>query len=153
VSCGPAAATTATPSVGPEWEPLRGLLGTWEGRDVARHTTGRFTLAPDLDGKVLVRHNVDDTPQGRHVDLMVIYHEPSGLRAKYFDNEGHVIDYGITAAGTRVEFLSDEVANMPRFKLTYDLHGADEIAIDFAMAAPSTTEFEHYTGAVVHRVP
>ncbi len=152
-SCGHAAAKASSPTVGPEWEPLRGLVGSWEGRDQARNTTGRFTLAPELGGKVLVRHNVDETPQGRHEDLMVVYRDPTGMRAKYFDNEGHVIDYAVAANGTRVDFVSDEVANMPRFKLTYDVHGPGELAIDFAIAPPGTTEFKHYTGGNVHRVP
>jgi len=152
VACGHAAARTSSPSVGSEWEPLRGLVGSWEGRDQARNTTGHFTLAPDLGGKVLVRHNVDETPQGRHEDLMVVYHDASGMRAKYFDNEGHVIDYAITSTGTHVDFVSDEIANMPRFKLSYDAHGTGELAIDFAIAPPGTTEFKHYTGGTVHRV-
>lgn len=132
---------------------MQGLVGSWQGRDEARNTTGRFTLAPDLGGKVLVRHNLDETPQGRHEDLMVIYRDPSGVRARYFDNEGHVIDYAIVASGSRVDFVSDDVANRPRFKLTYEVRGADELTIDFAIAAPGTTEFKHYTGGTVHRVP
>jgi hypothetical protein len=149
-----AAAPTAAapPAAGPDWEPMRGLLGTWQGNDPARHTTGRFTLAPDLGGKILVRRNVDDTPQGRHEDLMIVFRTPGGLRASYYDNEGHVISYAITATADRVELISDDVAGAPRFKLSYDIHGADELAIDFAIAMPGSTEFKHYTGGTVHRV-
>ena len=139
-------------AVGPEWEPVRGLIGAWEGTDPARHTSGRFTLAPDLGGKVLVRHNVDDTPQGRHEDLMVVYRDASGMRARYFDNEGHVIDYAVAATGPHVELVSDAVPNAPRFKLTYDVRSADELAIDFAIAPPGAAEFHHFTGGTVHRV-
>jgi hypothetical protein len=138
---------------GPEWDPVRGLLGTWEGADPARKTSGRFTLGPELGGHVLVRHNTDDTPQGRHEDLMIVFRTPAGLRASYFDNEGHTINYAITAAGPHIELVSDEVAGMPRFKLTYDVKGPDELAIDFAIAMPGTTELKHYTGGTVHRVP
>lgn len=136
---------------GPEWEPLRDLLGTWVGSDTARGTSGRFTLEPELDGHVLVRHNEDRTPQGRHEDLMIIFRTPSGLRASYFDNEGHAIAYTVTATGPHVELLSDDVPGMPRFQLVYDVKGPDELAIDFAIARPGTTELVHYTGGTVHR--
>lgn len=149
-ACGhPAGA--AVPSVGPEWEPVRALVGTWEGRDEAAKSSGRFTLAPDLDGKVLVRRNTNDTPRGKHEDLMVIYRTPAGLRASYWDNEGHVIAYAITAEASRVKLVSDEAPNAPRFELTYDVRGPDELAIDFAIAPPGGT-LQHYTGGVVHRV-
>ncbi len=152
-SCGHAAPMPPAAPPGPAWEPLRPLVGSWEGRDDARHTTGRFTLAPDLGGAVLVRRNYDETPQGHHEDLMVIYRDPGGLRAKYFDNEGHVIDYAVAAQGAHVELVSDPIANLPRFLLTYDVHGPNELAIDFAMAPPGSTDFKHYTGGIVHRVP
>jgi hypothetical protein len=144
-------ATASAPTVGPEWEPLRALVGTWEGRDEAMKSSGRFTLAPDLDGKVLVRRNTNDTPRGKHEDLMVISRGPAGLRADYWDNEGHVIAYAITTEGSRVKFVSDAVPNAPRFELTYDVRGPDELAIDFAVAPPGGN-LQHYTGGVVHRV-
>lgn len=146
----PAAAPLST--AGPEWDAVRGLLGSWQGSDPARHTAGRFTLAPDLGGKILVRHNADDTPQGRHEDLMIVFHTPGGLRASYYDNEGHVLGYAITAAADRVELISDAMPGAPRFKLTYEIHGADELAIDFAIAMPGTSDFKHYTGGTVHRI-
>ena len=136
----------------PALEPLRGLIGAWEGGDPERHSTGRFTLKPDLFGKVLVRRNSNDSPKGRHEDLMIVFHAQGGLRASYFDNEGLVIEYAIVASGDHIEMLSDEVPNQPRFKLSYDLHGTGELAIDFSMAMPGSTEFKHYTGGVVHRV-
>ena len=132
-------------------EPLRPLLGAWEGSDPNLHATGRFTLEPDLGGKVLVRRNRNDSPQGHHDDLMIVFAAPGGLRASYFDNEGHAIQYAVTATADRVELVSDEVPGQPRFRLRYDRHGADELAVDFAIAMPGAAEFKHYTGGVVHR--
>jgi hypothetical protein len=132
-------------------EPLRPLLGAWEGSDPNLHATGRFTLEPDLGGRVLVRRNHNDSPQGRHDDLMIVFAAPGGLRASYFDNEGHVIQYAVTATADRVELISDEAPGQPRFRLRYDLHGSDELAVEFAAAMPGATEFKHYTGGVVHR--
>jgi len=140
------------PTAGPEWDPLRGLLGTWEGADQARGTSGRFTLAPDLGGHVLVRRNHDDTPRGPHDDLMIVFQSPTGFRASYFDNEGHVINYAITVSGPHIELASDEVPGAPRFKLVYEIKSADEVAIDFAMAMPGAADFKHFTGGTVHRV-
>lgn len=148
--CAHGAAAPAAPVAGPEWDALRPLLGTWQGGDRAAHSTGRFTLAPDLGGKVLVRRGTNESAQGHHEDLMVI--EEGGKRATYWDNEGHVIAYAVSASPEHVEFLSDEIAGKPRFKLTYDVKGPDELAIDFAVELPGAGEFQHYTGGTVHRV-
>lgn len=148
--CTHGAVAPRVPVAGPEWDALRPLIGTWQGGDEANHSTGKFTLAPDLGGKVLVRRSTNDSPQGHHEDLMVI--EEGGKRATYWDNEGHVIAYAITASPEHIEFLSDDIAGKPRFKLTYDVKGPDELAIDFAVALPGAGEFQHYTGGTVHRV-
>jgi hypothetical protein len=128
-------------------------MGSWQGSDPAQHSTGDFTLAPDLGGKVLVRRSRNDSPQGHHEDLMIVFAGPAGLRASYYDNEGHVIQYSVTASPERIELLSDEAAGQPRFRLRYEPHGADELAIDFAIAMPGATDFRHYVGGIVHRVP
>ncbi len=83
---------------------------------------------------------------------MIVFATPGGLRASYFDNEGHAIQYAVAAAADRIELLSDDIAGQPRFKLVYTLHGSEELAVDFAMAMPGSANFKHYTGAVVHRV-
>jgi hypothetical protein len=142
----------AASTLDPALQPLAGLMGTWEGRDADRHTSGRFSLRPEVGGKALLRRNVNETPNGRHEDLMVLFHAPTGLRASYVDNEGHVIAYAVTASGDHVELLSDEAPGQPRFRLTYEMRPANELAIDFAIAMPGSTEFKHYTGGVVHRV-
>lgn len=148
----PAPAAPAPVALDPALAPLQPLIGTWEGSDPARHATGRFTLQPDLGGKVLLRRNRNDDPQGHHDDLMIVFGSPAGLRASYFDNEGHVIEYAVVASAGQIELLSDPVPQQPRFRLRYDLHGSDELAIDFAIAMPGSSEFRHYTGGVVHRV-
>jgi hypothetical protein len=65
--------------------------------------------------------------------------------------EGHAIQYAITATADRIELVSDEAPGQPRFRLRYDRHGADELAVEFAIAMPGAPEFRHYTGGVVHR--
>jgi hypothetical protein len=148
----PPRAAPATPvALDAALEPLRPLLGAWDGSDPNMHATGRFTLEPDLGGKVLVRRNRNDSPQGHHDDLMIVFAAPGGLRASYFDSEGHAIQYAVTATADRVELVSDEAPGQPRFRLRYDRHGADELAVDFAIAMPGAAEFRHYTGGAVHR--
>jgi hypothetical protein len=132
-------------------EPLRPLLGAWEGTDPTLRATGRFTLEPDLGGKLLVRRNRNDSPQGRHDDLMIVFAVPGALRASYFDSEGHVIQYTVTATADRVELLSDEAPGQPRFRLRYDRRGGDQYTVEFAMAPPGAAEFRRITGGAVHR--
>lgn len=145
-------AVPAAATIDPALEPLKPLVGAWEGGDPNAKSSGRFTLAPELLGKVLVRRSTNDSPKGHHEDLMIVSPTPAGLRASYWDNEGHVIHYAVTVSGSHVEMLSDEVPNAPRFKLTYDVRGNDELAIDFAIAMPGSSEMKHYTGGSVHRV-
>ena len=89
---------------------------------------GGFSLRPELGGKVLVRRNLS----GAHEDLMVI--DPDG--ADYWDNEGHVIHYTVTADGKSAVFLSKEDAPGPRYRLTYVSTGADTVSIKFEIAPP-----------------
>ncbi len=101
------------------WDSYRFLLGEWtgEGSGQPGQGKGEFTFAPELDGKVLVRRNVNQIPTGPdrpptvHEDLMVVYPAEKGqpLRAIYFDNEGHVISYTVHPSDDRrsLTFLSD----------------------------------------------
>ena len=83
------------------------LVGEWTatgGGKPGEAVRGGFTLRPELGGAVLVRRNraeYDPRPgQARgevHEDLMVIHPEGGALKATYFDNEGHVIRYAVTA--------------------------------------------------------
>src|SRR5947209_18268941 len=53
------------PAADDPWADFRFLIGAWVGDDKPEEGTGRFTLEPDLDGKVLVRRNVANLPAGR----------------------------------------------------------------------------------------
>jgi hypothetical protein len=156
VACGHAAApaptTPAAPTPDPAFEPVHPLLGTWTGTDPDKHSTGTFSLEPALGGKILLRRNTNDSAEGHHEDLMIVFATPAGLRASYYDNEGHVIAYTITAAADHIELQSDDVPGQPRFRLRYDIKGPDELAIDFAIAMPGNPELKHYAGGTVHRV-
>jgi hypothetical protein len=128
------------------WEPFRFLIGSWvgEGSGQPGKGSGEFTLAPDLDGKILVRKNHADVPASSnrsaavHDDLMIIYPGEKGKspRAIYFDNEGHVINYTVTSSPGEIVFLSEAAAAAPRLRLSYKKTGNDTVSIKFDFAPP-----------------
>jgi hypothetical protein len=147
-----------------DWAPFRFLIGEWvgEGEGMAGKGKGTFTFRPDLDGKILLRKNTNDTPAagGRsaihHEDMLIVYRGPNGQRnrAIYFDNEGHVIEYTATASddGKSLSFLSDAAPDTPRFRLTYVDAGNDTVKIQFDIAAPGKPDaFRTYLTGTVKR--
>lgn len=144
-------------SLGPEWAPLRTLVGSWSasGGDAAHPSQGTFTLAPELGGKVLVRRGTNDAASAHHEDLTIIYRTPgNAFEASYFDNEGHTIHYAITPStdGRDVVFLSDEAPGAPRFRLTYAVTSERALTVTFAIAPPGSTEFQTYVKGEARRV-
>jgi hypothetical protein len=147
-----------------DWGPLQFLVGDWVGGGGGQpgQGEGEFTFHPDLEGRVLVRKSyaaypaTQDRPASRHEDLMVVYRESEGgpLRAIYFDNEGHVIRYAVTArpGKSAVEFLSEASTSGPRFRLTYAKTGIDSVDIAFEIAPPGEPDaFSKYIDAKAKR--
>jgi hypothetical protein len=144
--------------------PLQFLLGNWvgEGGGVPGQATGSFSFAADLQGTVVVRKSyaeypaTKDKPAYRHDDLMVIYADTTNnqLRAIFFDNEGHTINYSIRAAadGSSIEFLSEAQGQSPRFRFAYQKAGTDAVKLKFEIAPPGKPEaFQTYIEATAHR--
>ena len=82
---------------------------------------------------------------------MIVFATPAGLRASYFDNEGHAINYAMTATADGVEMLSDDVPNQPRFKLTIPRTEPTSSPSTSRSRCRASPELKHYTGATVHR--
>ena len=144
-----------------DWGPVQFLIGHWRGEGGGEPGAGAggFTLAPDLEGKILVRKNFAEYPAAagrpafRHDDLMVVYRSetPAGLKAMYWDNEGHVIAYSVEAAAEGgVAFVSDGPPSSMRYRLTYLPAGKDRIKIRFEIAPPGK-DFSTYLEATAHR--
>lgn len=78
-----------------------------------------------------------------HEDLTIIYpaNEDSPIKAIYFDNEGHVINYTIAFLEKSIVFTSEKVANNPIFRLTYTLLTKKLVNTKFEMSFDG----EHFT--------
>lgn len=140
----------------PTWTPFEFLTGDWigEGSGDPGQGSGEFSFKVDLQGAVMIRKNIARYPASTHDDLMVMYREsPTGpVRADYYDNEGHVIRYAVTATEGSAQFLSDAAARTPRYRLTYKVTGKDTLSIQFEIAPPDHPDvFKTYLTAGAHR--
>jgi hypothetical protein len=154
----PALAQAPLPPV--DWKEWAPLMGEWEADAAGPGSgSGGFSLAPELQGRVLLRRNHADYPKTearpafRHDDLMVIYRDGAETRADYWDNEGHLIRYVASIdKGKTFTFISDAAPGRPRFRLTYVVTGASALALRFEIAPPNAPEqFKPYIQATVHR--
>jgi len=165
-TAGPAPTTAPTPVAGPAatdpWAAFRPLLGEWVAEPSGQpgepsHATASFTL--ELGDQVLVRRNHVQLPPRAgeatgpvHEDLLVIAREGSGLRATYWDNEGHVIRYQVTGEAGATSFDS-EPGPGPRFRLGYRPLPEGRYSVTFSIAAPPGGEFRLYQSGVMRRRP
>lgn len=149
-------AATASPLA-----PLDFLQGKWigEGAGAPGQGKGWFTFTREMGGNVLVRRAHTEYPgaQGgaafQHEDLLIVYQEPGekGLRAIYFDGEGHVIHYTVEAEGGTARFLSEAKESQPRFRLTYTKSG-ESLGVKFEIAPPGQPEaFKTYVEGTSRR--
>ena len=139
---------------------LEFLVGDWqgEGTGIPGQGGGEFSFRWDLDRKVLVRTSSTDYPATKdrpaftHRDLMVVYRNTGGggLRAIYYDNEEHVIDYTVAAAQGSgiVQFVNE------RFRLTYTKTSDSSVSIRFEIASwGGPASFSTYLEGTARRKP
>ena len=144
------AGPAALPAEPRELEPLAFLVGEWpsSGTGQPGTATGRAVFARGLQDRVIVRTSYAQYPAAggasasRHDDLMIIYAAPGGgLRADYYDNEGHVIRYAVRCPERgQVVFLSDAAPGEPRFRLSYTLAPSGALKGEFAIAPPGASD-------------
>lgn len=146
----------AAESAADSWKPLQFLIGTWEaktqGGSAKAEGSGTYTFQLELANHILARHSGGKACKGpadfncEHGDLLYVYREAPGqaLKAIYFDNEGHVIHYDVTAESPfAVTFLSDPSSPGPQFRLQYSFDGSI-MSGKFQMRMPGQTQFNSY---------
>jgi hypothetical protein len=157
----PPPAATAPAAPADPWAPLRPLLGEWVGEPSNREIEPVVSAAIfelQLQDSVMVRRHraVLPTPAGEtnppvHDDLMVIWAERDAFHATYWDSEGHVIHYRVTAAAGAVTFDS-EPGPGPRFRLEYRPRPDGGQAITFSVAPPGGALKPYVSGGAHRRV-
>jgi hypothetical protein len=138
------------------WQPLRFLIGTWEanikGGSAGAAGSGSYTFQVELRDHVLARHSSGAGCKAptdfncEHGDLLYIYQDSPGqpLKAIYFDNEGHVIHYDVTAPVARTAiFSSDPSLPGPQYRLIYELKSGI-MEGKFQIRAPGEKDFRSY---------
>jgi hypothetical protein len=146
------------------WTALGSLVGTWSGEGTGDpgSGTGGFSFSWDLQQRVLIRKShadypaAADRPAFSHQDLTIVYRDTeTGLaKAIYFDNEGHVINYAVSASpdARSIVFLSEIAPSMPRYRLTYTMTGDEGIRMTFEIAPPDKPDsFRTYIQAGARR--
>jgi hypothetical protein len=136
------------------WKPLEFLLGTWDaktrGGSAGAASSGTYTFQLELRGHVLARHSSNADCKGpadfdcEHADLFYVYQESPGkpLKAIYFDNEGHVINYELTTpAPNTAVFISPSSQPGPQFRLVYELKDGT-MEGRFQLRMPGQSEFK-----------
>ena len=136
------------------WQALKRLEGAWKGTsgggEPGEVSTSGMNFRYELRDHVLTRWSFTTFratathPLRQHADLTVIYPGEAGAppRAVYFDDEGHSIEYLVSASadGQRIECLSALRPDRPRFRFTYVFTGPDELKIRFEIAPPGQPE-------------
>ncbi len=149
-------AQPAPPTADGQWSALSFLEGTWEAKTqggAAKATAaGTYSFRKELGGHILARHSNADGCKGPadfncdHGDLLYIYQDTPGqpLKAIYFDNEGHVIHYSVSApTTTSAVFISDAATPGPRFRLLYELKEG-VMSGKFQMQMPGKADWMSY---------
>jgi len=135
-------------------------VGHWtgEGGGQPGQGAGSFSFIPGVQGKVLIRKSFAEYPPAngkpgyRHDDLMVVYRDEASrqLRAIYFDNEDHVIQYEVKPAAGGVVFVTAGPSSAARYRLTYTTAGAARLKLKFEIAPPGK-DFATYLEASARR--
>jgi hypothetical protein len=128
----------------PDWNKWNWLIGDWlgAGGGVPGQGAGSFSFTLDLGQNILVRKSHSEYPAtgGKppliHDDLMIVHADQSGtpVKAIYFDNEGHTINYAIAYADGAVILTSEKNPPLPIFRLTYTRLDDETVHTEFAMS-------------------
>jgi hypothetical protein len=138
-----------------ELESLGFLIGEWpaSGTGQPGRGSGAEAFTRGVQDKVILRTSYAEYPEAagkpksRHDDLMIIYPVAGlGVRADYYDSEGHVIRYVVHSSSPgQAVFTSEVSAGEPRFQLSYRLEATGVLKGEFAIAPAGAPEaFKQY---------
>lgn len=144
------------------WNAFKFLMGDWigEGSGAPGEAAGEFTFFSDLQNTVLIRKNFAEYPAQngrpafRHDDLMIVYRSGNSIKANYFDNEGHVINYNVnfSSDSLSVIFVSDPNPASPGFRFTYTKIDPAKMKFSFDIAPPGKQgQFSKYIDGIVKK--
>lgn len=148
---GPAQAQTPASSRAPDWSRFQFLVGSWvaDPDPATPGATGSTEFRFGLENHVLLRDNRadyparDTMPASRHRDMMVIFADSTGMRAIYWDNEPHKIDYDVVAnADGSVSFATANATGV-RYRMVYT-RVSDGVAAGRFDIAPPGGAFKTY---------
>lgn len=146
----------------PDWSGFKFLIGDWigEGSGAPGEGSGTITFYLALDDQILVRKNHAEYPEanGRpaftHDDVTIHYRENNSVRAIYFDNEGHTINYSAAFSpdSSALILTSDINQAAPRFRFTYQKIENGRLNVIFEIAPPGKPdEFKKYVEGIVKK--
>lgn len=127
------------------WADYQFLIGEWVNDNPEEQGVGYCSFSLELQDKIMVRRNHAETPATEdrsaaiHDDLMVMYwSEKGGVKANYYDNEGHVINYTATMSVDKdtLRLVSESNPEVPQFRLTYVKSEAGKLGGVFEFAPP-----------------
>ncbi len=158
--------SSSKPAGADPWEPVRRLVGTWQGKNTgqAGDGTSERTYRFEFDGTFLaVRNRAVYPPQAKnakgevHQDLGVFSYDKTRkkLVLRQFHSEGFVNQYvgEVASDGTTLVFETEAIENIPtgwRARETYRFAGPDDVVEVFELAAPGKP-FELYSECRLHR--
>ena len=143
------AGSAAMASEPKELQPFAFLIGEWPAAGGGQPGSGKGSavFTRSLQDRVIVRTNYADypaqegKPASRHDDFMILYASGGGVRADYYDNEGHVIRYAVSSpAPGQAVFVSEPGSGEPKFRLTYKLTSESSLDGTFEIAPPGSQD-------------
>ena len=148
------------------WDQLQFLIGSWSSPlsgEPGEGVKGASTFSYQLDQKIVVRNSraefapAPGEKEGLvHEDLLIIFQQPgeSGMRAIYFDNEGHIIQYKLSfpTGLAAVMFDSEATATSPRARLVYEAAPDGMLRTEFLVAVPGGELISHVKGMLERAV-
>ncbi len=150
---GPAPGRTESPTKPDVWEPIRFLVGVWDGRAEGQAGTGtvKRSYAFVLQGRFLHEKNVSTYPPQEanktgevheHWSFFSYDRARKALVLRQFHQEGFVNQYVLDASESgsgRLVFTSESFENLDnswRARETYQIQSPDEFVETFEIGAP-----------------